>query len=191
MFKTWLRVRQPWIGLYGRYLTGKIQDGEAHNITCPGFECTKLVPVEVIETVVSRDVARRYLQFDIKVSIMWLFGMHCLSEGRAFIWLALNTYHVEVTFEVQEPFLCHDFLYVLVFDPCYARATVMRARFLAAAFSDGSYLAHVNSAYLCHIKFSIVRGPRLFIVSPISRRGPLPRLVQSPWRRTPASPILV
>ena len=30
------------------------------------------------------------------------------------------------------------------FDLSYARATVVRARFLAAAFSDGSYLAHVN-----------------------------------------------
>ena len=59
------------------------------------------------------------------------------------------------------------------------------ARFLAAAFSDGSYLAHVT--------FCIVRGPPLFIVSPISQRGPasvrgpLPtnsaRLVQSPRRR--------
>ena len=93
-----------------------------------------------------------------------------------------------------------------------ARATVVRARFLAAAFSDGSYLAHVNGAYLRHVKFCIVRGPPLFIVngaylrhvkfyivrgpplfivSPISQRGPLPRLVQSPRRRTPASPILV
>ena len=42
---------------------------------------------------------------------------------------------------------------LLVFDPCYARATVVRARFLAAAFSDGSYLAHVNGAYLRHVKF--------------------------------------
>ena len=50
------------------YLTGKIQEGEAHNITCPGYECSKLVPVDLIETLVSRDMARRYLQFDIKVS---------------------------------------------------------------------------------------------------------------------------
>ncbi len=42
------------------------------------------------------------------------------------------------------------------FDPCYARATVARARFLAAAFSDGSYLAHVNGAYL-----NVGRGPLL------------------------------
>ena len=57
------------------------------------------------------------------------------------------------------------------FDPCYARATVVRARFLAAAFSDGSYLAHVNGPYLRHVTFCIVRGPPLFIVSPICERG--------------------
>ena len=45
------------------------------------------------------------------------------------------------------------------FDPCYARATVARARFLAAAFSDGSYLAHVNGAYLRHVTFCIVGDP--------------------------------
>jgi ankyrin repeat/IBR domain-containing protein 1 len=45
----------------------KIQEGEAHNITCPAFDCIKLVTVEVIESVVCRDMARRYLQFDIKV----------------------------------------------------------------------------------------------------------------------------
>ena len=80
---------------------------------------------------------------------------------------------------------------VILYYYYYARATVVRARFLAAAFSDGSYIAHVNGAYLRHVKFCIVRGPLLFIVSPISQRGPLPRLVQSPRRRTPASPILV
>jgi len=51
-----------------RYLSGKILEGDAHNITCPGYDCDKLVPVELIETVVSRDMARRYLQFDIKVN---------------------------------------------------------------------------------------------------------------------------
>ena len=98
------------------------------------------------------------------------------------------THHVVI---VSSPLINSIYIYILVFDPCYARATVVRARFLAAAFSDGSYLAHVNGAYLRHVKFCIVRGPPLFIVSPISQRGPLPRLVQSPRRRTPASPILV
>ena len=87
-----------------------------------------------------------------------------------------------------------DFAELIVLDvSILTRATVVRARFLAAAFSDGSYLAHVNGAYLRHVTFCIVRGPPLFIVSPISQRGPasvrgpLPtnsaRLVQSPRRR--------
>ena len=67
---------------------------------------------------------------------------------------------------------------ILNFDPCYARATVVRARFLAAAFSDGSYLDHVNGAYLGHVKFCI-----LFIVSPISQRGPLPTLTVPGWSK--------
>ena len=75
------------------------------------------------------------------------------------------------------------------FDPCHARATVVRARFLAAAFSDGSYLAHVNSAYLRHVTFGIVRGPPLFIVSPISQRGSR-AAAHLTCRGTPASPIL-
>nr|KAG5714730.1 hypothetical protein BaRGS_000218 [Batillaria attramentaria] len=52
-----------------RYLTMKIQEGDAHHITCPAFDCCMLVPVEVIENVVSRDMARRYLQFDIKAFV--------------------------------------------------------------------------------------------------------------------------
>ncbi|XP_077997276.1 uncharacterized protein LOC144450510 [Glandiceps talaboti] len=51
------------------YLTGKIQEGCAHNIRCPAFDCTKLVPIETIENLVSRDMARRYLQFDIKAFV--------------------------------------------------------------------------------------------------------------------------
>ena len=75
------------------------------------------------------------------------------------------------------------------FDPCYARATVVRARFLAAAFSDGSYLAHVNGAYLRHVTFCIVRGPPLFIVSPICECGSR-AAAHLKCRGTPASPIL-
>ena len=48
------------------------------------------------------------------------------------------------------------------FDPCYARATVVRARFLAAAFSDGSYLAHVKTLY-CMIYFWLVKKKNLLL----------------------------
>lgn len=52
-----------------RFLNLKIQEGEAHNIFCPAFDCYQLVPVEVIESVVSREMDKRYLQFDIKVIV--------------------------------------------------------------------------------------------------------------------------
>lgn len=51
-----------------RFLNLKIQEGEAHNIFCPAFDCYQLVPVEVIESIVSREMDKRYLQFDIKVN---------------------------------------------------------------------------------------------------------------------------
>ena len=49
-----------------RFLNVKIQEGEAHNIFCPACDCYQLVPVQVIESVVSREMDKRYLQFDIK-----------------------------------------------------------------------------------------------------------------------------
>ena len=100
----------------------------------------------------------------------------------------------------RESSVCNlPLLLLLVFDPNYARATVMRDRFLAAAFSDGSYLAHVNGAYLRHVKCCIVRGLTPFVhrLAYLSTwaathfNSATARLVQSPRRRTPASPILV
>ncbi|CAH3191983.1 unnamed protein product [Porites evermanni] len=49
-----------------RYLNEKIKDGKAHGIQCPAFDCSALVPVETIESLVSREMAKRYLHFDIK-----------------------------------------------------------------------------------------------------------------------------
>uniref|UniRef100_A0A8C4HVS4 Ankyrin repeat and IBR domain-containing protein 1 n=1 Tax=Dicentrarchus labrax TaxID=13489 RepID=A0A8C4HVS4_DICLA len=56
-------------GCWEGFLNLKIQEGEAHNIFCPAFECYQLVPVEVIESVVSREMDKRYLQFDIKAFV--------------------------------------------------------------------------------------------------------------------------
>ncbi|KAG8282877.1 hypothetical protein J6590_027311 [Homalodisca vitripennis] len=69
-----------------RYLTVRIQEGDAHHILCPAAMCHILVPPELIEKLVSPDVARRYLQFDIKAfvetnrSIKWCPMAGC---GRA------------------------------------------------------------------------------------------------------------
>ena len=52
---------------FNRFLNLKIQEGEAHNIFCPAYECFQLVPVDVIESVVSKEMDKRYIQFDIKV----------------------------------------------------------------------------------------------------------------------------
>ncbi|XP_064598005.1 ankyrin repeat and IBR domain-containing protein 1-like [Liolophura sinensis] len=51
------------------YLNLKIQEGEAHHITCPAYGCSRLVPVDIIESVVSRQMARKYLQFDIQAFV--------------------------------------------------------------------------------------------------------------------------
>ncbi|XP_068942263.1 ankyrin repeat and IBR domain-containing protein 1 isoform X2 [Petaurus breviceps papuanus] len=51
------------------FLNLKIQEGEAHNIFCPAYECFQLVPVDVIESVVSKEMDKRYLQFDIKAFV--------------------------------------------------------------------------------------------------------------------------
>uniref|UniRef100_A0A4W5KTF4 RBR-type E3 ubiquitin transferase n=1 Tax=Hucho hucho TaxID=62062 RepID=A0A4W5KTF4_9TELE len=65
------------------FLNVKIQEGEAHNIFCPACDCYQLVPVQVIESVVSREMDKRYLQFDIKAfvennpSIRWCPAVRC------------------------------------------------------------------------------------------------------------------
>ncbi|KAM9384296.1 ankyrin repeat and IBR domain-containing protein 1-like isoform 2-T2 [Pholidichthys leucotaenia] len=65
------------------FLNVKIQEGDAHNIFCPAYECYQLVPVHVIESVVSREMDQRYLQFDIKAfvennpAIRWCPAAHC------------------------------------------------------------------------------------------------------------------
>uniref|UniRef100_A0A3B4XCS6 Ankyrin repeat and IBR domain-containing protein 1 n=1 Tax=Seriola lalandi dorsalis TaxID=1841481 RepID=A0A3B4XCS6_SERLL len=65
------------------FLNVKIQEGDAHNIFCPAYECYQLVPVHVIESVVSREMDQRYLQFDIKAfvennpAIRWCPAARC------------------------------------------------------------------------------------------------------------------
>lgn len=72
----------------------KIQEGEAHNIFCPAYDCFQLVPVEIIESVVSKEMDKRYLQFDIKVNchifrmrlkhMLWVYSdsIKMLLDGR-------------------------------------------------------------------------------------------------------------
>ena len=52
-----------------QYLTVKIKEGDAHHIQCPGFDCSKLVPVDVIESLVKPEIAKKYLQYDIQAFV--------------------------------------------------------------------------------------------------------------------------
>lgn len=51
------------------YLTLKIQEGGAHHILCPAVHCNILVDVDFIEKMVSPEIARKYLQFDIQAFV--------------------------------------------------------------------------------------------------------------------------
>ena len=99
----------------------------------------------------------------------------------------------------EGPFLSGCVFWRLLSRPCYtarrllADLSARRTYGGQRSHAIGWKFAHVNDAYLRHVTFCIVRGPPLFIVSPISQRGPasvrgpLPtnsaRLVQSPRRR--------
>ncbi|UJR25225.1 hypothetical protein I4U23_006577 [Adineta vaga] len=52
-----------------QYLTMKIVEGSVHSIFCPAIDCFKFVPNEIIEKCVDQNMARRYLQFDIKAFV--------------------------------------------------------------------------------------------------------------------------
>ncbi|XP_045114482.1 ankyrin repeat and IBR domain-containing protein 1-like isoform X2 [Portunus trituberculatus] len=51
------------------YLSLKIQEGGAHHILCPAVRCNILVDVDFIEKMVSPEIARKYLQFDIQAFV--------------------------------------------------------------------------------------------------------------------------
>lgn len=70
---------------WSRYLTLKIFEG-SQSVTCPALSCPILVPVELIETLVDRETAKKYLHFDLNLfvstnpSIKWCPKAAC---GRA------------------------------------------------------------------------------------------------------------
>ncbi|KAF2360960.1 IBR domain [Trinorchestia longiramus] len=51
------------------YLSIKIQEGDAHNIQCPAVGCNILVDVEFIERMVSPEMSKRYMHFDIQAFV--------------------------------------------------------------------------------------------------------------------------
>lgn len=70
---SWILSQKLWKFIFDSqlcsYLCVKIQDGEAHSILCPSFECQQLVPIDIIEKIVSPEMVRRYLEFDIEAFV--------------------------------------------------------------------------------------------------------------------------
>lgn len=50
-----------------QYLTYKIKRKDSSNICCPALHCHILVPTELIENIVSPEMARRYFDLNIEV----------------------------------------------------------------------------------------------------------------------------
>lgn len=51
------------------YVVIRLQEGEYHGINCPAFGCSKMVPLQLIEMVLSPCMARKFLKFDIKAFV--------------------------------------------------------------------------------------------------------------------------
>jgi ankyrin repeat/IBR domain-containing protein 1 len=52
-------------------LTIKIDEGCIGEILCPFLGCYTIIPNEIIEKLISKETARKYLQFDIKVLLLF------------------------------------------------------------------------------------------------------------------------
>ena len=68
---------------WSSYLTLKIIEGDANHVTCPALGGSMLVPVELIESLVSKETAKKYLHFDLNSfvatnpTIKWCPGTGC------------------------------------------------------------------------------------------------------------------
>ncbi|RNA41918.1 ankyrin repeat and IBR domain-containing, partial [Brachionus plicatilis] len=51
-----------------QYLTMKIEEGNVNEIVCPQTDCFAIIPNEIVESLVSKETAQKYLHFDLKAS---------------------------------------------------------------------------------------------------------------------------
>lgn len=54
-----------------RYLTIKIEEGNVNDIVCPQTDCFSIISHDIVESLVTKEIAQKYLHFDLKVK--WLF----------------------------------------------------------------------------------------------------------------------
>ncbi|CAF1191870.1 unnamed protein product [Adineta steineri] len=83
-----------------QYLTFKILEGSVHSIFCPAVDCFKFVPNEIIEKCVDNNMARRYLQFDIKAFVdsnpnfKWCPNSNCVLAVQSPVFDRLQSSHM-------------------------------------------------------------------------------------------------
>ena len=56
-----------------RYLTMKIEEGSVIDIVCPQVDCFAIIPPETVESLISKETARKYFHFDIKVNNFYYY----------------------------------------------------------------------------------------------------------------------
>ncbi len=54
---------------FEQYFTMKIEEGNVIDIVCPQVDCFAIIPPETVESLVSKETAKKYLQFDIKAFV--------------------------------------------------------------------------------------------------------------------------
>ena len=52
-----------------KYLTMKIDEGNVSDIVCPQVNCYSIVPHDVVERLISKETAKKYLHFDIRAFV--------------------------------------------------------------------------------------------------------------------------
>jgi len=70
-----------------RYLTLKIEEGNVCDIVCPQVNCYTIIPHDVVEKLITKETAQKYLQFDLKAfvdsnpEIKWCPYPGCCNAG--------------------------------------------------------------------------------------------------------------
>lgn len=54
----------------------KIEEGNVGDIVCPQVDCFAIIPHDVVESLVNKETAQKYLHFDLKVNYTSIINSH-------------------------------------------------------------------------------------------------------------------
>lgn len=64
-----MKDQKDFIFIIKRYLTMKIEEGNVSDIVCPQVDCYAIIPHSTIQSLVSKEIAEKYQQFDLKAFV--------------------------------------------------------------------------------------------------------------------------